>query len=149
VAEPPRPEQETLPGRRSYSPAEAAATYRKMKWSVGLGSLLPVALLAPLVAHWYPVPGLALAVGGLCGIANSLLTMYGNERLVDGRSVGTFVLSSFLRIGLFGIVPVVLALRAPSVLTLGSYFTGFFTPLALYGIALRRADMQEKTCTNK
>jgi hypothetical protein len=137
-------EEETTPGRRTYSPAEAAADlafYGKMKRTASLGTLLVVALPAILLAAWYPWFALALVVGGVAGVANALLSMHGNERLLERRNVATFVLSSFVRIGLFGIVPVILALRAPSLWTLGCYFAGFFTPLAFSGVMLQ---MREK-----
>jgi hypothetical protein len=127
-------EEESPSTRRSYSPAEAAADlafYQKMRRAAVLGTLLVVALPAILLALWFPWLGLALAVGGIAGIANTLLSMHGNERLLERRSVAAFVLSSFVRIGLFGIVPVVLAVRAPSLWTLALYFAGFFTPLAV------------------
>lgn len=127
-------EEESPSTRRSYSPAEAAADlafYKKMRRAAVLGTLLVVALPAILLAFWFPWFGLALAVGGIAGIANTLLSMHGNERLLERRNVAAFVLSSFVRIGLFGIVPVVLAVRAPSLWTLALYFAGFFTPLAV------------------
>jgi hypothetical protein len=127
-------EEESPSTRRSYSPAEAAADlafYKKMRRAAVLGTLLVVALPAILLSLWFPWFGLALAVGGVAGIANTLLSMHGNERLLERRSVAAFVLSSFVRIGLFGIVPVVLAVRAPSLWTLALYFAGFFTPLAV------------------
>ena len=127
-------EEERPSTRRSYSPAEAAADlafYEKMKRAAVLGTLLVVALPAIPLWFWYPWFALALAVGGVAGIANALLSMYGNERLLERRSVAAFVLSSFVRIGLFGIVPVVLAVRAPTFWTLALYFAGFFTPLAV------------------
>lgn len=127
-------EEESPSTRRSYSPAEAAADlafYGKMKRAVVLGTLLAVALPAISLSFWFPWFGLALAVGAVAGIANALLSMYGNERLLERRKVGAFVLSSFVRIGLFGIVPVILAVRAPTFWTLALYFVGFFTPLAV------------------
>ena len=128
-------EQEESPStRRSYSPAEAAADrafYEQMKRAAVLGTLLVVALPVVFLALWRPWFALALGVGGLAGMANTLLTTHGNERLLERRNVAAFVLSSFVRIGLFGIVPVVLAVRAPSFWTLALYFAGFFTPLAV------------------
>lgn len=109
-----------------------------MKRSVSLGSLLVVVLLAAPLVHWSALNATALAVGGFCGVANALLVMAGNERVIERRRVGAFVLSSILRVGLFGIVPVVLAAHG-SWWTFGCYFAGFFTPLALYGIVLGRA----------
>lgn len=134
-------QEDSVPACRTYTPAEAAADlmmYHRMKRSVSRGSLFVVALLALLLVHWYPLFSLAILVGGLCGIANALLAMRGNESLVDRRRVGAFVLSSFLRLTLFGIVPVVLALWTRSLWSIGCYFTGFFTPLALYAILLQR-----------
>jgi hypothetical protein len=130
-------EEETPTTRRSYSPAQAAADlafYFELKRRTGVGTMLVIALPALLLASRFPWFALALAVGGVAGVANTLLSMHGNERLLERRSVLAFVLSSFVRIGLFGIVPVVLAVRIPSVWTLGCYFIGFFTPLALSGI---------------
>lgn len=126
--------------RRTYTPAEAAADlahYQQMKRSVSSRSLLVVVFFALLLAHWSPWFALAMLAGGICGVANALLAMHGNERLLDRRSVGAFVISSFVRIGLFGIVPVVLAMESGSLWSLGLYFTGFFTPLGLYAAALR------------
>lgn len=78
-----------------------------------------------------PVPALALGVGCLCGVANMFLTMRGAERLAESRRAGIFVLSSFLRIGLFGIVAAAFALSGPF-WSMGLYFIGLFLPLALY-----------------
>lgn len=138
-------EEETEPPKRSYSDAEAAAdlaTYRALKRSVSLRSLVVVALLGAVAAWWFPIPALALVVGGLCGIANNLLLMRSNERVVDSGRVGGFVLSSFLRIGVFGIVPVAFAVRGPW-WSIGCYFAGFFLPLALYMASVQRAFKRE------
>jgi len=64
--------------------------------------------------------------------------MRGNERLADHRNASIFVLSSILRIGVFGIIPVGFALHG-SGWTMAAYFLGFFTPLALYTILVARA----------
>ena len=134
--------EESAPARRTYTPAEAAqddALYRKLKRRACVGTLILVAISALPLALWYPWFALALGVGGVAGVGNALLSMAGNERLLERRNVPVFVLSSFLRLGLFGIVPVVLALRVPSLWTLGCYFIGFFTPLALFGVSLQSA----------
>lgn len=145
--------EESAPGRRTYTPAEAAedeALYRKLKRRASLGSLIVVAISALPLALWYPWFALALAVGGVAGVGNALLSMAGNERLLDRRNVPVFVLSSFLRLGLFGIVPVVLALRVSSLWTLGCYFIGFFMPLALFGLGLQGAYRRKhSSCTSK
>ena len=145
--------EESAPARRTYTPAEAAADaalYKQLKRRATFGSLIVVAISALPLAPWYPWFALALVVGGVCGVGNALLSMAGNERLLDRRNVPVFVLSSFLRLGLFGIVPVVLALRVSSLWTLGCYFIGFFMPLALYGLSLQSAYRRKhSSCTNK
>ncbi|MDQ2858444.1 MAG: hypothetical protein M3R53_07305 [Candidatus Eremiobacteraeota bacterium] len=104
-----------------------------LAWSVAF------AVFAGLVVTMRsPIGGIALWFGTACGLANAFLTMRGNERLADHRSVSSFVLSSILRIGVFGIVPVEFALHGPA-WTMAAYFLGFFTPLALYGVLVARA----------
>lgn len=110
------------------------AFYRRLK-RVSIGGTLALAAVAGgSLALWKPWAGISLACGGLAGALNAALSMHGNERLLDRGQVTPFVISSFVRILLFGIVPVVLVLRTVSVWTLGWYFIGFFMPLALSGI---------------
>ncbi len=138
-------EQDWRKTERSYGDAEAAAdlaTYRALKKSVSFRTLLTVAVVGAATAPWFPIPALALAVGGGCGIINSLLSMRSNERVVETRSVGGFVLSSFLRIAVFGIVPVAFAARGPW-WSMAAYFAGFFLPLALYMASVQRAFKRE------
>ena len=101
-------------------------------WSAAVGAALGIAALglSPLVS-------LSVVVGLLGGLANALLSMRSNERLIEHRRVGAFVFVSLLRIMIFGIVPVEFAMRGPWWI-LGTYFVGFFTPLALYAICLAR-----------
>jgi hypothetical protein len=113
--------------------------YGGLKRSMALGTLLVVALAAAVLAAWSISYALVLLAGGASGIVNAFLAMLGSERLLDRRNVPAFVLSSFLRLCLFGIVPVALALRFPSLWTLAWYFVGFFTPLGIYGVLLKRA----------
>lgn len=133
--------EESSPNRSIYSPAQAAADlayYKKLRVISAVGSGIAV-LAALLLALWLPARAIALAAGGAAGLVNALLTMHGNERLLDRQSVAAFVISSFVRIGLFGIVPVVLAVYQPSFWTLGFYFAGFFAPLALaIGLTCKR-----------
>jgi hypothetical protein len=134
-------EQDNPPTRRSYSDAEAAAdlaTYQGLKRSVSVRSLLVVALIGLLLVRWLPHPVFALWAGGICGVLNSLWTMRSGERLVDNRGVGGFVLSSFVRIGLFGIVPVAFAVLGPW-WSMAWYFAGFFLPLAMFAYGAHRA----------
>ena len=102
-------------------------------WSVLFAVCASLALAQPS-----PIAAVAIAFGTVCGLLNALLTMRGNERLVEHRSVSFFVFSSILRIAVFGIVPVEFALHGPA-WTMAAYFLGFFTPLALYAFIVARA----------
>jgi hypothetical protein len=95
------------------------------------------AVAACVVGTKSPISAVALVTGTACGVANALLAMRGNERLLDHRSVSAFVISSILRIAVFGIVPVEFALHGPW-WTMGFYFVGFFSPLALYALMVAR-----------
>ena len=133
--------QEEKRGRRSYSDADAAAdlaAYFALKRAVSVWSLASIAVVALLVVRWLPVPALALATGGLCGVINAQLTGSSGELLLKNRTVGIFVLSSFLRIGVFGIVPVAFAVRGPW-WSMAWYFAGFFLPLALFAVGALHA----------
>jgi hypothetical protein len=102
-------------------------------WSVGLAVLFGAA-----IATKSPIGAVALLFGTGCGLANAFLSMRSNERLAEHRSAPIYILSSMLRIGVFGILPVEFALHGPA-WTMGAYFLGFFTPLALYTIFVARA----------
>ncbi|MBV8726004.1 MAG: hypothetical protein JO078_09265 [Candidatus Eremiobacteraeota bacterium] len=133
--------QEDKSSGRSYSDADAAAdlaAYLSLKRIISIRSLVGVAVVALLVVPWLPVPALALATGGLCGVLNAQLTGGSGERLLKNRNVGLFVLSSFLRIGVFGIVPVAFAVHGPW-WSMAWYFAGFFLPLALFAVGAVRA----------
>ena len=132
--------EETAPAARTYTDAEAAvdlATYHKLKHTVSAWTLLVVAVLGLVALRWLPIPALALVTGGVAGILNALLLMRGGERAVETRSTGGFVLSSFLRIGLFGIVPVAFAAKGPW-WSMAWYFAGFFLPLVLFALFYHR-----------
>jgi hypothetical protein len=133
--------QEEKHGGRSYSDADAAAdlaAYLALKRAISIWSLAGVGVAALLVVRWLPIPALALATGGLCGVLNAQLTGSSGEMLLKSRSVGVFVLSSFLRIGVFGIVPVAFAVHGPW-WSMAWYFAGFFLPLALFAVGALRA----------
>ena len=134
-------EEETGPVARTYSDAEAAvdrARHVALRRSMSIWTTVIVVVLGSLAVRFVPVPALALVVGGACGILNMRITMYASERLLETRRTGGFVISSFLRIGLFGIVPVAFAAIGPW-WSMAWYFAGFFLPLALYAMGASRA----------
>jgi hypothetical protein len=133
--------QEEPGSGRSYSDAEAAAdlaAYRALKRRVCVQSLFTVGVVALLAVRWQPFVALSLAIGGVCGVLNALLTVHSSERLLETRGVGYFVLTSVARIGVFGIVPAALAVRG-SWWSMAWYFAGFFLPLAMFALGARRA----------
>ena len=135
-------EQDNLPTRRSYSGAEAAAdlsTYLALKRSASIRSLVVVAVVGLILVRWLPHPVWALWAGGACGVLNALWTMRSGERLAKNRAVAGFVLSSFVRIGLFGIVPVAFAVLGPW-WSMAWYFAGFFLPLAMFALGAYRVE---------
>lgn len=111
--------------------------YYERKRSVCVSSLLVVIPVAALAASRAPVLGLDLLLGVLCGIAYALLVMRANESLALGSSLGAHARSSVLRVVAFGAAPVFTAAIGP-VWGMGLYFAAFFTPLALYALAVRR-----------
>ena len=122
--------------------AEASAAvdaYNARRRSVGFRSfLLLVPVAAGLAVMRTPILGFDLLLGGVCGLGNMLLVMRNNERLLDGRrSRGVYGLVNVVRILGIGIVPVFSAVTGPW-WSLGIALAGFFTPLALYSIALRQ-----------
>jgi hypothetical protein len=122
--------------------AEASAAvdaYNARRRSVGFRSfLLLVPVAAVLVVVRFPILGFDLLLGGVCGLGNMWLVMRNNERLLDGRrSRGVYGLVNVIRILGIGIVPVFSAVTGPW-WSLGIALAGFFTPLALYSIALRQ-----------
>jgi hypothetical protein len=133
--------QDNPPTRRSYSDAEAAAdlaTYQALKRSASVLSLLAAIIVALIFAPRLTYPALALAAGGVCGVANLWWTTRSGEKLVEHRRVGGFVISSFGRIALFGIVPVAFAALGPW-WSMAWYFAGFFLPLGMFAYGARRA----------
>jgi hypothetical protein len=118
--------------------AAALSAYNARKRSVGFRAvmlLLPVAVLA---AFRSPILGFDLLLGGLCGIGNMWLVMRNNERLLDGRrSRGVYGATNLARILGVGFAPVVSAMTGPW-WSMGIALAGFFTPLVLYALALRR-----------
>ncbi len=62
--------QEEKPGLAAYHARMRAA----VRWSAAIALVA-----AALSAAWFPLPALALAVGGLCGILNAVLTSRGRS----------------------------------------------------------------------
>jgi hypothetical protein len=122
--------------------AEAAAAvdaYYARRRSIGLRSLLllvPVAAVVAVVRS--PIVGFDLLLGTVCGLGNMWLIMRNNERLLTGRrSRGVYGLLNVVRVLGIGIVPVFSAVTGPW-WSMGVALAGFFTPLVLYGLALRK-----------
>ena len=132
------------PNSGGAAPEAEMRAYHERKRSMAIWSLalsLPVGLaLVPAS----PVAAVAEVFGTVCGVLNALLSMWGNERLGEHRSVAAFVLSSVLRIAVFGIVPVAFALHGPW-WTMATYFTGFFTPLGVYALVAVRTIRTDST----
>lgn len=136
------PGQDNPSTRRSYSVAETAAgfaRYQALKRSAALWSLFVVAPLGVVLVWWLPHPVFALWAGWGCGALNAWWTMRSGERLAERRSVAAFVLGSFVRIGLFGIVPVAFAVLGPW-WSMAWYFAGFFLPLAMFALGAYRVS---------
>lgn len=125
-------------GPNTSDAAAALAAYRAVKRRVVVESLILAVPSSLIVALGSRTAAIGLAVGICCGVVNALISMQSNERLAEHRSVALFVLSSVLRVFVFGIIPVGLSLRGPW-WTLVTYFAGFFTPLALFALSVARA----------
>lgn len=132
--------QDKPSNRRSYSGADTAvrlAAFHAGKRRACLQSLAVVAVACAVLIRWLPVPALALLAGGICGSFNVFWTARAEERLLDDRRVGGFVLSSFGRIALFGIVPVAFTTFGPW-WSMAWYFAGFFLPLGIFAYGARK-----------
>jgi hypothetical protein len=118
--------------------AAAVSAYFARKRLVGFRSILllvPAAIL--LVLLRVPILGFDLLLGAACGFGNMWLVMRNNERLLSGRrSRGVYGLVNVIRILGIGIVPVFSAVTGPW-WSMGVALAGFFTPLVVYGLALR------------
>jgi len=123
-------------GTRAGAASEMHA-YNARKRSVCASSLLLIVPVAALASTRAPVLGLDLLIGVFGGIAYALLLMRTNERLAEGFSLGAHARSSVLRVFAFGALPVLTAVIGP-IWGMGLYFAGFFTPLVLYVIAVKR-----------
>lgn len=135
-------EQDNGPMERTYSDAQSAAdllAYQANKRWLPIRSLAVVLLAGAASFAWFHIPSAALVVGGACGVINARLTMRSGERLLERRNAGFFVISSFLRIAVFGIVPVAFAAIGPWWAMLW-YFVGFFVPLVLFAIGATHVE---------
>jgi len=139
-------DEDSREARGNYTAAHATAdlaAYDALKRSVCIRTGVATLVVALLITPFTLWGAFALMVGGICGVAGALLLARGNERLVDRRNVRSFVLSSFLRIGIFAIVPVGLAVRGP-VWSMALYFAGYFTPVLFFAAAAPRAFERKK-----
>lgn len=115
--------------------AEPAASVRRAL--VRSSSFL--ALLAALVAIRAPIIGLDLAIGGAAGVANALLILRNNERLLDGRrSRGVYGVNGVARVFGVGALPAIAGITGPA-WALAISYAGFFTPLVWYAVEQRRS----------
>lgn len=122
--------------------AAALRAYDARKRSIGVRSMLLLLPVAVLTALWSPILGFDLVLGGACGVGNMWLTMRNNERLLVGRrSLGVYGAVNLIRILGVGVVPVFSAVTGPW-WSMGVALAGFFTPLALYAVALGREISQ-------
>jgi hypothetical protein len=127
-----------VPCNRASAVMEAEMRmYAARKRSMIGYSIVSATIVACVLWIQFPYTAAALFVGVMCGIANALLSMWSNERLLDHRSVASFVFGSVLRIGVFGIVSVEFGMHGPA-WTIGVYFIGFFTPLGWYALNAAR-----------
>jgi hypothetical protein len=106
-------------------------------------SLFFILILSAALAVRAPIIGLDLAMGGVCGVINMLLVMRANERLLEGRaSFSAHAGWNIIRLFVFGAVPALAATLGPW-WGMGIYFAGFFLPLALYVLVLKRRYRRE------
>jgi hypothetical protein len=124
--------------RPSAGPEVHLRAYFARKRLVGVRSALVIVPVAGCLTLWSPRLGVDLAVGGICGVANMLLIMHNNERLLEtGRSLRAYGLRNTLRIVIVCLVPVFAATHDPWWYMLVA-LAGLFAPLALYSFAFRR-----------
>ena len=118
--------------------AEDVAAYQKRKGTIALRALLFGVPLIALLLGRNPHAALTLAVGLACGVANMLLIMRANERLLAGRTrMGGHTLGNMGRIFTVGAIALWTTSLGPAWM-MGIFFVGFFLPLALYAFELQR-----------
>jgi hypothetical protein len=128
---------------RGADPSADLRAYHARKRLISVRTSIFLVPLVVLATLRNPVAGIELALGGVLGVLNMLAVMRENERLIEGRSSrAIYALSAQVRIFAIGIFPVAVALRLGQFWTVGLFFAGFFTPLALYAIAYRRSIRQ-------
>jgi hypothetical protein len=106
-------------------------------WSAALALFFGAALLG-----WSPVAALAVLAGTACGLVNAFVSMRANEGLAAPHGTLVFVISSIVRLVLFGIILAAFGTNAP-VWSMLFFLGGFFTPLTLYGFIVSRAFRTE------
>jgi hypothetical protein len=129
---------EASPNREAAVAEADLRAYHARKRPMAAWSVTFALAVGLVVATRSPVAAAALVFGTTCGLANAFLMMRGNERLINHQSVASFVFSSMVRIGVFGIVPVEFCRHGPG-WTILLYFVGFFAPLAFYAVIVGRS----------
>lgn len=114
--------------------ADPAAAVRRAV--IRSSSLL--ALIAVLTAIRAPILGFDLAIGGAAGMANALLILRNNERLLNGRrSRGVYGVNAVARVFGVGALPSIAGFIGPP-WALAISYAGFFTPLVWYALEQQR-----------
>lgn len=120
----------------------AIRDYAKLKRRIYLRSLIFAFPIAVALAVRGPFLGLDVALGVVAGVGNMYLLTRANERLLAGQAtVGAHAFGSVMRVFAAGAVPIFVAPFVPW-WGFGVYFGGFFLPLALYALELRRSYRQ-------
>ncbi len=111
--------------------------YRALNREALAGAAVIACALALLSLPFDRLAALAALTGGVCGELNALVLMRAGERFIGSQRKGAFVISSFSRVVLFGIVPVAFGVRGPW-WTMVLYYAAFFTPTVIYALRAQR-----------
>ena len=130
------------PNRPGALVDQAFLDYAKLKRRIYLRSSIFAFPLVLALAVRGPFLSLDFALGVVMGLCNMYMLTRANERLLAGNaSVGSHAFGSVMRVFTAGAVPIFVAPFVPW-WGFGVYFGGFFLPLALYALELRRSYRQ-------